>query len=52
MKDSWTDFEKYAFEKLEKIERRLSVLEGKWIVVAGISAVVGVAVAEFLLGVR
>ena len=39
MKDNWTDFEKYVFDKLEKIDRRLTVIEVKaalWGSIAGL----------------
>jgi len=29
MNENWTDFEKYVFEKLEKLDRRLTILEVK-----------------------
>ena len=37
MKDNWSDFEKYVFERLEGINTRLSLLEGKAIMLGGIS---------------
>lgn len=48
MKDSWTDFEKWTFETLTSIDRRLSKLEGKVIATAAIVASIVGLIARFL----
>lgn len=35
MNDNWTDFEKYVFEKLEGLDRRLTTLEVKALMIGG-----------------
>ena len=37
--NSWTDFEKYVFEKLEKIDHRLTIVETKSLVYGSIGGI-------------
>lgn len=46
MKDHWTDFEKYVFEKLEKMDHRLTLLEGKALVFGGIAGLIASALMK------
>jgi len=51
MNENWTDFEKWVFDKLEKIDSRISMLEGfRWKLVGG--AIVASAVVSVLLQLR
>lgn len=44
MRDDWTDFEKWVFEKLEKIDGRLNRLEIR----AAVFGVIGAALLRIL----
>ena len=49
MKDSWSDFEKYVFEKLEKLSSQVSSLKAQAALVGGIAGIIGVAVCEIVI---
>lgn len=46
MKENWSDFEKYVFGALERLDSRLSKLEGRASVWGALAGVVGAAVIE------
>lgn len=48
MNEHWTDFEKYVFGKLEKLDMRLTRVETKWTVLAGITGAIGGLIASLL----
>jgi len=41
MNDNWTDFEKYVFGKLEKLDHRLTKLETKWVLISAAAGTIG-----------
>lgn len=49
MKDEWSDFEKYVFEKLEKLSSQVSSLRAQAALVGGIAGIIGVAICELVM---
>ena len=50
MRDNWTDFEHYVFDKLEKMSEEISGLKTKAAIAGGVAGIVGVAVCEMFIG--
>lgn len=56
MHPNWTDFEKYVFEKLEKLSDEISLINeknssmrGQIVLIGSIASVIGVAICEMVI---
>lgn len=51
MRENWTDFEKYMFHAMGRLDSRLSKLEGRASVWGAVAGIIGAAVIEAIFKV-
>ena len=49
MQENWTDFEKWVFEQLTDIQKRISTVEGKTAILAGFFGVLGGVISRLMM---
>jgi hypothetical protein len=49
VKEDWSDFEKYVFEKLERLTQDVSILKGKAAAWGAFAGIIGFGVCELIV---